>query len=178
MKKTIIYGIVPALALTVLGASVVSAQNSTENVSDMVPATRGMFMMGGGHGGGFMRGNLGTPEEFAQKQSTLFVEQAELTGIPVDEIKAAWAEGKRLETLLEEKGIDLAAIREKMQARVEEKMKERIQALVDKGVITQTQANERIEFMKNHQQKNREMKHPNGVKFEKRTKTSDQESGS
>ncbi len=168
MKKIIIYGIVPALALTLLGAGVVSAQNSIENVSDTVPASRGMFMMGVGHGGGFMRGELGTPEEFVQRQSTLFTEQAALTGISVEEIKAAWAEGKGLQILLEEKGIDPSTIKEKMQAQIEEKMKERIQALVEKGVITQVQADTRLEFMKNHKPEMREMKQGAGVKFEKR----------
>ncbi len=140
MKKSIQYAVLPAVALALLGAGVVSAQGMGE----------GGKMRGGGHEGGFLVFNDVDSEEFANRQSEMFATQAELTGLSISEIKDAWAEGKNLNELLTEKGIDVEKFREQMKAKAEEKMKEHIQSLVTKGVITQAQADKRIEFMKNH----------------------------
>lgn len=140
MKKSIKYAVLPAVALALLGAGVVSAQGMGE----------GGKMRGGEHRGGFSVFNDVDSEEFANRQSERFAIQAELTGISVDEIKEAWADGKNMHELLTEKGIDVEKFREQMKSKAKEKMKEHVQSLVTKGVITQEQADTRIEFMKNH----------------------------
>ncbi|MBP9732697.1 MAG: hypothetical protein KBD29_04550 [Candidatus Magasanikbacteria bacterium] len=140
MKKSIKYAVIPAIAFALLGAGVVSAQEMGTGEKNR----------GGGHRGGFFAFNNMDPEEFASHQSDMFANQAELTGISVDEIKNAWAEGKKVNELLTEKGIDPETIRAKMKVQHEEKMKEQMQTLVTKGIITQEQADKRIEFMKNH----------------------------
>ncbi|HRH23052.1 MAG TPA: hypothetical protein PK295_00255 [Candidatus Magasanikbacteria bacterium] len=140
MKKSITYAVLPAIALALLGAGAVSAQGMGVGGS----------IRGGGPEGGFFIFNNADPGEFASHQTQMFTSQAELTGLSVDEIKEAWAQGKNLDELLTEKGIDPETIRAKMKTAHEEKMKEQIQSLVTKGVITQAQADKRIEFMKNH----------------------------
>ncbi len=140
MKKSIKYAVIPAIAFALLGAGVVSAKEMGTGEKNRV----------GGHGGGFFAFNNMDPEEFASHQSDMFANQAELTGLSIDEIKNAWAEGKKMNELLEEKGIDPETIRTKMKAQHEEKMKEQMQTLVASGVITQEQADKRIEFTKNH----------------------------
>ncbi len=140
MKKSIQYAVIPAIAFALLGAGVVSAQGMGMGEKNGE----------GGHGRGFFAFNNMDSEEFASHQEDRFANQAELTGLSVSEIKSAWAEGKNLNELLTEKGIDPDTIRTKMKTQREEKMKEHMQTLVSKGVITQEQADKRIEFMKNH----------------------------
>ncbi len=128
-----LWAALPVLGLSLLGAGVASAQG-----------------LGGGFGFGDRFMPSLTPEQIAERHTTLFQEQATLTGLSVDELKNAWAEGKNLPQLLTEKGIDVAQVKAKMQVSVEQKMKEQIQTLVDKGVITQAQADKRLQFMKEH----------------------------
>ncbi len=51
-----------------------------------------------------MFGNL-TPDQIATNQQTMFQKQAAILGINIEDIKNAWAEGKTIKTLAEEKGI-------------------------------------------------------------------------
>jgi hypothetical protein len=51
------------------------------------------------------------------------------------------------------KGITAEQLKAKMQAQMQEQKKAHLQALVDQGVITQDQMNQRLEFEKNNQGK-------------------------
>jgi len=123
-KKHLAYAIIPTLALTVLGAGFASAY-------------------GGWFGG---CGNL-SPEEIAQKQETILENKAEFFGISVEEMKDAWAEGKTPLEIAEEQGITQEELQEKMKESKQEHMQAQIQAMVDNGVITQEQADQRLQSM-------------------------------
>lgn len=140
MKKIFTYGIVPALAVVFLGAGTVSAAQNmiSENFTETHRGGRGLGM-----------GVIKTPQEFVERQTQLFVHQSEITGIPVEEIAGAWAEGKKLETLLKKRELIILWCKKKCAHMERPQMKERLQALVDAGVITQAQAETRLEFMKN-----------------------------
>jgi hypothetical protein len=96
---------------------------------------------------GFFGGTQATPDEIATRQQTMFDREARVLGISVAEVKQAWAEGKTMQQLMSEKGIS----EEVVQARLAEsrlaQQKSHMQALVDKGVITQAQATTRLEYM-------------------------------
>ncbi|MEA3344442.1 MAG: hypothetical protein U9Q16_02060 [Patescibacteria group bacterium] len=124
-KKYIFYAIIPALTFVVLGAGVASAN--------------GLF-------NGFR--NL-SPEDIAQKQEVMFQEKADFLGVSLDEMKNAWTEGKTIKDIAEEQGISEEEMQARMRQAKEEALQSRMQAMVDNGVISQEQANERLEFMQN-----------------------------
>ena len=128
-KKVFGYALLPALVLTLVGAGTASAH--------------GMF------GGGMSNA---TPEEIASRQQEMFTHQSTLLGISVDEIKNAWAKGQTLQELAKEKGISEEQLKQKMMDERKQKMQEHLQTLVDKGVITKAQADERAAFMEKHAQ--------------------------
>jgi len=112
---------IPALALTLWGASAVSAY--------------------GGWGG------IISPEEVVKHQQTMFESHAEILGLNVSEVKDAWAQGKNLKELATEKGISEADLKTKLQAERKKQHEEHLKALVDGGVITQAQADQRLKFI-------------------------------
>ncbi len=127
-KKLLAFAAVPLLGLGLLSADAASAH-------------------------GFM-GMFGTPpnsDEIAAQQTTTFQKQADLLGINVSEIKTAWAEGTSLQQLAKNKGISEETITKKMQAARAAEMAAHLKALVDKGVITQAQADQRQAFLKTKQ---------------------------
>jgi len=81
----------------------------------------------------------------AQGQENMFQEKAGLLGISVDEMKNAWSQGKNFREIAEEKGITQEQLQEKMRELRQEKMQSRLQMMVDNGIITQEQANERLQ---------------------------------
>lgn len=131
MNKKVL--VIPALALmlTLAGASAASAH--------------GMF------GGGFGKFSNATPEEIADHQQVMFQEKADLLGISVDEFKNYWAEGKDVREIADELGITDEELRTKMQAAHQQSMQEHMQVLVDQGVITQAQADARLQHMQDMQ---------------------------
>jgi hypothetical protein len=123
MKKTIqMLMVLGLLSVGVAGASVASAY------------------MGG-------RWNQADPAEVAERQMEMFEHQAEVLGVDVDQIKNAWAEGKNLPELAEELGVSEDELMNRMQEQRQERMQERVNALVEQGVITQEQADQRQVFM-------------------------------
>ncbi len=86
-------------------------------------------------------------DELATRQASMFQQQAEIIGVSVDEVKAAWASGKDLKTLASEKGISMDTIKQKMETKRLEAQKATLATLVQKGVITQAQADQRIATM-------------------------------
>lgn len=127
-KKYLIYTILPVMAFAVLGAGIASAC--------------GWF-------GGI--GNLSS-DEIATRQQTMFQNEAQILGISVDEVKAAWAEGKTVQQIMQEKGITQEQVQARMRDLQTQQMKTYLQALVDKGVITQTQSDKRFQVMQNQLQ--------------------------
>ena len=122
--KVLGYAVIPVLGLSLLGAGVASA-----------------------HGMGFGFGNNANPEEIATRQQDMFTHEASLLGISVDEVKAAWAKGETMQQLMQEKGISKETVQAKMQEERKTQMQTMLKALVDKGIITQAQADQRQAVM-------------------------------
>jgi len=99
----------------------------------------------GGAGNGFAKF---TVEERATMQAIMFDEQAKILGISSAEVKEAWSKGTNFMELAKSKGLSEETLKAKMKIQAEVKMKEHLQALVSKGVITQAQADARLTFMK------------------------------
>lgn len=126
-NKLLIYAIFPMLGLGILGANMASAH--------------GLF---GGFGG---ISNMMTPDQIVTRQQDMFQSEAALLGISVDEVKNGWAEGKNLIQMAEEHGITREQLQQKMRDSQITQLKTHLQVLVDKGVITQEQADKRVQFM-------------------------------
>lgn len=127
-KKLIAYSFLPILGLGVFGINFASAHGS------------GMW-------GDF---RMLPPDQVASRQQAMFQEQATILGLSVDEIKNAWAEGKTMKELMEEKGITKEQVAARTKDLKLQQSKAHLQILVDKGVITQAQADKRLEAMKTH----------------------------
>lgn len=126
-KKIAVYAAAPLLALSLLGAASVSAH-------------------------GWFGGQVNaTPQEIASHQQQMFQEQANLLGLTEDQVKQAWSEGKTMEDLAAANGITQDQLRTKMQALRQQRLTEHLKVLVDQGVITQTQADQRLQFMEKNE---------------------------
>lgn len=98
--------------------------------------------------GGMGFGTTLSADELAARHMEMFQEHANILGISVADAKAAWAQGKNLFTFAKEKGISQTDLQAKMQAYRQAQMKEHLDTLVSKGVITQAQADSRLAYMK------------------------------
>ncbi len=145
-KKLLAYSILPVLGLGILGASSVSAHG-----------------LGGFGGFGLMGGAQLSADEIATHQQTMFTEQANLLGIDVSKVKDAWAQGKSLKDLAVENNISEAQLKEKMKTAHIAQMKSRLQTLVEKGIITQAQADQRLTTMQKMAERGREGRGPRGM---------------
>jgi len=94
-------------------------------------------------GGGGLRGGNLDPTQFAQKLE----QKAQLLGIPVAQMTQYWAEGKTIKEIADVIGLSQEELQEKMKANHTAMIQERMQALVDGGVITQEQADQKMQFM-------------------------------
>lgn len=88
-----------------------------------------------------------TPEELATRQQAMFAGQAALLGLSADQIKAGWAQGQNLTEIAKANNISQADLEKKLVAKREADMAGQLKALVDKGIITQAQADSRSKFM-------------------------------
>lgn len=86
-------------------------------------------------------------ETIVEKQNRMFEEKASFLGISVDKIKEYWVQGRNIKEIAEEIGIGEEVLQEKMKQARQGKTKERLQILVDNEVITQAQADQRLQFM-------------------------------
>jgi hypothetical protein len=123
-KRKIIYTILPVVAIALMGGTGIASAS-------------GWF-------GGF--GAL-DPEQAAQKHQEQFQRQAELLGISVEAVKEGWSDGKGIKELAEENGITEEQLQEKFKEQRQTQMQAKIQAMVDQGIISQDQANRRLQFM-------------------------------
>ncbi len=122
-KKIAVYAAAPLLALSLLGAASVSAQ-------------------------GWFGGQVNaTPQEVASRQEQMFQEQANLLGLTEDQVKQSWSEGKTMKDLATENGITQDQLQTKMHELRQQQMTEHLNVLVDQGVITRAQADQRLQFM-------------------------------
>src|SRR5512145_1791702 len=93
-KKMLAYALIPMLGLGLLAAGSASAH--------------GMFS-----GFGLFSGSV-TPDEIAERQTQMFEHQASILGLSAAEVKAAWAEGKSMQELMEEKGISEETVKTRL----------------------------------------------------------------
>ena len=127
-----VYTVIPVLGLGLLGMNIASAH--------------GFF--------GFGNSNI-NPDQFVSWQTTMFQNEANMLGVSVDDIKNGWAEGKSLVQIAEDHGISKDQLQQKMRDSMASQTKSRLQTLVDKGVITQSQADQRLKFLENNQDQHR-----------------------
>lgn len=123
-KKTMVT-VITLGVLTLIGVGVVSAQGL----------------------GGFGLGSNATPEEIATQATNRFQAEADLLGTDVNTVKNAWAEGKTLSDLATQLGVDQTTLQQKLKDQRQTRQKEHLQAMVDQGVITQDQADQRLKYM-------------------------------
>lgn len=117
-------------------------------LSLLLAGTLGLAGTASAHGmSGFGMGTSIPPDELAARHSAMFADQAALLGLSVDQIKAAWAEGKTLPEIAAANNISQADLEKKLQAKQQEKIASQLKTLVDKGVITQAQADSRAKLM-------------------------------
>lgn len=124
--KYLLYGMIPAL---LLGVGISSA------------AAHSMFGWWG----------QADPATMAVEQTQRFEQQAKVLGISVEQVKEYWTKGMSPRDIIEELDLDETEIQTRMRENRQTNMKEHIQALVDQGVITQAQADARLEFMSSHE---------------------------
>ena len=103
------------------------------------------------HGLGFFGSGSLTPDQIAVQHQTMFQNEADLLGISVDEIKNGWAQGKTIAEIAQEHGITQDQLQQKIKDARTSQIKSQLQTLVDKGIITQAQADQRIQFVQNNQ---------------------------
>ncbi len=119
----------------------------------LAAVTLGALLIGAGpvsaHGfGGFGWGfPTQTPDQIAARQQAMFDQQATLLGLSVNDIKDAWAAGKSIPDLIKEKGLNQDQIQARATATQKAQLKSQLDALVSKGVVTQAQADLRLQTM-------------------------------
>lgn len=124
-KKLFAYVLLPVVSFSILGAGIASA-----------------------NGWGWFGGSYNTdPTQFASQQQTMFQQRAQLLGVTIDEIKNAWAQGKTISQLAQEKGISQADLQKRATDLRTQQLKDKMQVLVSQGVVTQAQADARLQFM-------------------------------
>lgn len=96
------------------------------------------------HGWGLGMAKKATPEEIVQHQTDMFQRHADILGISVAEIKDAWAKGQTVQEIAKAKGLSETQLKEKVHAARKADLTAQLKVLVEKGVITQTQADQRL----------------------------------
>lgn len=127
MKKSVLYVALPA----VLGLSVLASGSASAMT---------MGMGGGAHAMVWTQ----NPDQAAAQMQTRFESTAKMLGISVDEVKAAWAEGKSMQQLAKDKGVTAEQLRARALEQHRVEAKAHLQTLVTKGIITQAQADARL----------------------------------
>ena len=93
-----------------------------------------------------------TPDEIVSRQQTAFQNEANLLGVSVDVVKSGWAQGKSLQQVATENGMTADQLQQKLKDVRLTQLKSQLQTLVNRGVITQAQADARLQFMQNRAQ--------------------------
>ncbi len=121
MKKKYLLAVLPVAAL-MLGASIASAH------------------------GPFFSSRL-DPTETTDRYEQMFEREANILGVNPTEVKTAWAEGKSIWQLAEEKGISTEQLKTKIQTQAKQQLQKHLDSLVQAGIITQEQASTRLQTM-------------------------------
>jgi hypothetical protein len=128
----VIGGLLAALLVVgVVGATSAYAQG---------PDNRGAGMLGDGRGPGGHGFGLGDPELEAA---------ANALGMTTDEVSSALQDGKTLQDLADEAGVDIVDVQAAIQAAHQTEMRERIAQAVADGTMTQEQADWMLEGIDN-----------------------------
>ena len=137
MKKILLYSLLAVGVVGIVSASAVSAQGFFHN--------RGMNIDGEGAKGGY---------------ENMLEIKAEVLGLSVDDLKAAKEEGKTFQEITENQGLSVDELRAQMQEKKQELRAEKMEGmeahiaqLVADGKITQEQADEKLEWLENHEGK-------------------------
>lgn len=93
-----------------------------------------------------------TPDEIAARQTSMFEREAQLLGIDVGKIKDGWARGLTMQQLMQENNITQDQVQSRMKDLRLKELKTQLDALVAKGVITQSQADQRYQVVQNQAQ--------------------------
>lgn len=96
--------------------------------------------------GWFSNGSELNSEELVNKHQEMFLKKANLLGITPEAMKEYWSQGKDLREIANEMGLSLEDLEIKMKEKRESQMRERMSFLVEKGLITQEQAEKRLNF--------------------------------
>lgn len=85
-------------------------------------------------------------EKATEKVELMFERWARILGINVEKIKEYWAEGLNPKEIMEKEGIDENKVKENIKGWKTEQLKEFLQRLVDKGIITREQMEKRLKI--------------------------------
>ena len=90
-----------------------------------------------------------SPDQIASRTQAMFQSEATLLGLSVDLVKIGWAQGKSIMQIAQDHNITKDQLQQKMQDSRLQGMKTQMQALVDKGIISQAQADQRLASLQN-----------------------------
>jgi len=96
---------------------------------------------------GFGSFGMQNPEQAVQRQAQMFQRQASALGISADVLKDGWADGKNIQDIAQAQGLTDAQIRERLLAARQAQTKAQLQAMVTSGVLTQAQADRRLQAL-------------------------------
>lgn len=85
-------------------------------------------------------------EKATEKVGLMFERWAKILGINVEKIKEYWAEGLNPKEIMEKEGIDENKVKENIKGWKTEQLREFLQRLVDKGIITREQMEKRLKI--------------------------------
>lgn len=123
-NKFIVYAVVPVvLSVGLIGANAAAAHGMFGPASNL------------------------SPDEIVSFQQNIFTKEAQILGISEVELKADWAQGKTFNQIIQDRKLDKAQIEQRMKDAQAVQMKAQLKTLVDKGVITQAQADSRLAAM-------------------------------
>lgn len=86
------------------------------------------------------------PEIYSQQLQSKFEYWSQISGIDINKIKNYWAQGKTFREMSVLEKVDLNKVQEKNREYRLSQLRTNLQELVNKGIITQEQANQRLEF--------------------------------
>lgn len=87
------------------------------------------------------------PERIMVKKEEMFKAKADLLGISIEQLKEYWSEGKNIGEIAAEMDISEEELRSKIQESHKAKMTEHLNLLVERGRITQEQADTKFTYM-------------------------------
>jgi len=87
------------------------------------------------------------PERIMVKKEEMFKAKADLLGISIEQLKEYWSEGKNIGEIAVEMDISEEELRSKIQESHKAKMTEHLNLLVERGRITQEQADTKFTYM-------------------------------